>query len=506
MVGNDNDVVRARLETESDAYQFLERLRWGEEGPSQCPHCESDKGAWYLEPKNPEGRKSKGGSAARSQRRVWKCKESACRRQFSVLTNTVMHATKMPVRSWVGAVFDLCASNGTSAREIAARWGITEKSAWTMLTRLQDALSQPEIAGANLLSNAPLWFEIPAERVDKDAEKRKAAQTKQDQIAAREHASRAQQEAAQRIKDDVARALAQASIKTPKWEEVRSTADTDESRTRQDLGVATTDAGAHRQVDRTSETPDVQSKSSTEGWSEQHNKRSVARKNNDVGTRNGDPRHGRGRSANRKKRSKNRPDGGSDRSSTNVDARQQTPSNPAGPDAAATRNRPAEPVDNYRAEVPASPRERVAAADPSAPKHFEADSNESQPGLRSAAARAVEPVRDDTTAGRRRRPAVGADAPVLGESLGQGWLASSASESAPVPPTDEHTQTQMGHDFDGGARHATGAASDKVLGDEPVQKEPDPSARDGAVGDVSGGAESDTHDQLGLFSGSGDGS
>jgi len=147
-----------KLRGEADAYAFLERLSWGSDGPETCPHCGSDKGAWFLKAKDPGGRKSKGGSASRSHRRVWKCRESGCRRQFSVLTNTVMHGTKLPVQLWLEVVFALCTEDdGLSAHDVAERWGIAEKSAVLVLERIQQALETPEVAGASLKSNAPLW-------------------------------------------------------------------------------------------------------------------------------------------------------------------------------------------------------------------------------------------------------------------------------------------------------------------------------------------------------------
>ncbi len=202
----------AGLETEADAYEFLEQLRWGDDGPTICPHCGSDKGAWFLKPQDPDGRRAKGGSETRSPRRVWKCREHECRRQFSVLTNTVLHSTKMPVRAWVGAIFDLCADpDGVSARDIASRWGVTEKSAWAMLMRIQDALWSPEAAGASLASNAPLWFEVQAP--DNETQ----MQAKRERRAAAVAVAEAQREAAQiaaaRLQADVKRALAEAAAK-----------------------------------------------------------------------------------------------------------------------------------------------------------------------------------------------------------------------------------------------------------------------------------------------------
>jgi hypothetical protein len=56
-----------------------------------------------------------GGS--QSERRVWKCEPY--RKQFSVLTGTMMHATKISTRTWVMEIFEMCRSkNGVAASEI----------------------------------------------------------------------------------------------------------------------------------------------------------------------------------------------------------------------------------------------------------------------------------------------------------------------------------------------------------------------------------------------------
>ena len=66
-----------RCETESDAYAFLEALRWGE--TPVCPHCGNDAGNYFLTPK--DGTSHTTQTNARSQRRVWKCKvgRASCR-------------------------------------------------------------------------------------------------------------------------------------------------------------------------------------------------------------------------------------------------------------------------------------------------------------------------------------------------------------------------------------------------------------------------------------------
>ena len=83
--------VMDRLQSEADAYEFLEEMRWLD-GPS-CAHCASRNVA-LLAPRNGVSRKT--GTGAMSQRRVWQCRD--CRKQFSVLTGTIMQGTKIPVR------------------------------------------------------------------------------------------------------------------------------------------------------------------------------------------------------------------------------------------------------------------------------------------------------------------------------------------------------------------------------------------------------------------------
>ncbi len=120
--------------TERDAYRYLEDLRWAD--TPICAHCGSER-VFFLNPANQRSRKTRTG--AHSERRVWKC--GACRKQFSVLTNTVMHGTKIPVRTWLFVIFEMIANkNGVSAREIQRRYKLTPKSAWFLLHRIREAM------------------------------------------------------------------------------------------------------------------------------------------------------------------------------------------------------------------------------------------------------------------------------------------------------------------------------------------------------------------------------
>src|ERR1035441_249735 len=122
-----------RLRPEADAYESLEEMRWA--GQPFCPHCGSVSEHYFLKPANGTSRKTRTGSA--SERRVWKCRD--CRKQFTVLTGTIFHGTKIPVRTWVFVIFEMCASkNGVAAREIERKYGLTAKSAWFMTHRIEE--------------------------------------------------------------------------------------------------------------------------------------------------------------------------------------------------------------------------------------------------------------------------------------------------------------------------------------------------------------------------------
>ncbi len=135
--------LAAMIPTEADAYLLLEQLRWGGT-PEGCPKCGEAGKCTYLEPKNGESRATRTGS--NSQRRVWQCK--GCRKQFSVLTDTVMHGSKIPVRTWLFVMFEVAASkNSVSAWEISRKYSIKNESAWFMIHRLREAMKMEPVAG-----------------------------------------------------------------------------------------------------------------------------------------------------------------------------------------------------------------------------------------------------------------------------------------------------------------------------------------------------------------------
>jgi transposase-like protein len=134
--------LTTKVQTEADAYLLLEELHWN--GQVVCPHCGGTERCFYLNPANGVSRKTRTGS--RSQRRVWKCGD--CRKQFSVLTGTIFHGSKVSVRTWLFVIFEMCASkNGVSAREIERKYDLTAKTAWFMLHRIREAMKREPLAG-----------------------------------------------------------------------------------------------------------------------------------------------------------------------------------------------------------------------------------------------------------------------------------------------------------------------------------------------------------------------
>jgi transposase-like protein len=124
--------------SEADTYSYFERLRWN--GAPECAHCDSAN-VYFMEPKNGVSRANRTGT--QSQRRVWRCRD--CSKQLSVITNTVMHGTKIPFRVWLMVIFELCSSkNGVAAREVERKYGIAGPSAWFMLHRIREAMAHDD--------------------------------------------------------------------------------------------------------------------------------------------------------------------------------------------------------------------------------------------------------------------------------------------------------------------------------------------------------------------------
>src|SRR3954452_5284718 len=193
-----------KLRTEADAYAFLEQLRWGDE--PRCPHCSRERPPYFLKPSNGTSRATRTGS--KSERRVWKC--ASCRKQFSVLTGTIFHGSKVPVRTWLFVVFEMCASkNGVSAREVERKYDLTPKSAWHMLHRIREAMKKQPLAGlltGRVVSDETFYGGKPSNRHGHDPKRndaRRAEGWRSDKTTIQSLVSRETGEVRSRVVPDV---------------------------------------------------------------------------------------------------------------------------------------------------------------------------------------------------------------------------------------------------------------------------------------------------------------
>jgi transposase-like protein len=102
--------------------QAVEAIRWPD-GVVKCPHCGSEN-VTYLE----------------NQRR-WKCYEKHEKPQFSLKVGTIFEDSAIGLEKWLPALWLLVnCKNGISSYELARALGVTQKTAWFMLSRLRLAL------------------------------------------------------------------------------------------------------------------------------------------------------------------------------------------------------------------------------------------------------------------------------------------------------------------------------------------------------------------------------
>jgi transposase-like protein len=110
-----------RFADEAACLAFMVQTRWPQ--GFVCPRCACAKGYWIA------------------TRRAFEC--SACGHQASVTANTVMHRSKLPLRTWFWAIY-LCATDkrGLSAKALQSRVGISYPTAWFVLHRIRSAMAQ----------------------------------------------------------------------------------------------------------------------------------------------------------------------------------------------------------------------------------------------------------------------------------------------------------------------------------------------------------------------------
>lgn len=114
--------------SESKARAHLEALRWPD-GPV-CPHCGVIDNAVRL-----AGESTRPG--------LYKCRD--CRLPFSVTVGTVFERSKIPLHKWLLAAHLMASSKkGFSAHQLHRAIKVTYKTAWFMMHRLREAMTDTD--------------------------------------------------------------------------------------------------------------------------------------------------------------------------------------------------------------------------------------------------------------------------------------------------------------------------------------------------------------------------
>lgn len=109
---------------ESEAVEFLERMRWGEH--PRCPRCGH---STVYRMSNAEA------AADRSGRFLWRCR--GCKRQHTVRIGTLLEDSRIPLRHWCFVLWAASSSEiGVDAREITRATGLSYKSALFLMDRI----------------------------------------------------------------------------------------------------------------------------------------------------------------------------------------------------------------------------------------------------------------------------------------------------------------------------------------------------------------------------------
>jgi transposase-like protein len=102
--------------------EYLKRWRWN--GKPYCPHCQYDDKIYTYK----DGKR-------------YKC--ASCLKQFTVTVGTIFHSRKIPLLQWYIALYlNSTDKKGISSVQLATDLGISQKTAWYMLTKIRSMYKQ----------------------------------------------------------------------------------------------------------------------------------------------------------------------------------------------------------------------------------------------------------------------------------------------------------------------------------------------------------------------------
>lgn len=110
--------LMAKLADEKVCREYFVELRWG--GCPTCPHCNHS---------NPY--KLKDG-------KLYRCSAKSCKKDFSITKGTIFEKSKIPLATWMAAIFVLTGhKKGISSLQLGRDIGVTQKTAWFMNHRIR---------------------------------------------------------------------------------------------------------------------------------------------------------------------------------------------------------------------------------------------------------------------------------------------------------------------------------------------------------------------------------
>ena len=122
------------FQDEKTCYEFLEQQIWG--GIPACPHC----GSIHV-----YTRKNRSKNPAKVDVNEYKCAEKGCNVNFTATVGTIFESSKLPLRTWFAAIWlTTTTSKGISSANLAKQLGITQKSAWFVLSRIREMFASTE--------------------------------------------------------------------------------------------------------------------------------------------------------------------------------------------------------------------------------------------------------------------------------------------------------------------------------------------------------------------------
>jgi hypothetical protein len=130
-------------EGERGALDYLIKSRWGAAGGTSqvCPECGTVGTHYWLE-----------------SRQYWKCRERSCRAQFSIVSGTYLHSSKISPAVLLSVLFHFVeGKNSISARQISGLHDMSHQAAHVFLMKVRDAIRD------SMLREPPLTGKIQAD-------------------------------------------------------------------------------------------------------------------------------------------------------------------------------------------------------------------------------------------------------------------------------------------------------------------------------------------------------